>query len=89
MLVNSFFLSKNEAVEDQTFARTSLLQRLDDDDDSVVDQVLRGGKVLLQIIGEDAIIEQFEKKLHYRKPYSRFECGFLQLAFDNMITYSV
>ena len=76
-------------MEDQTFARNSLLQRLDDDDDSVVEEVLKGGKALLQIIGEDAIIESFEKKMKYGKSYDRyfiaFKYGYFRHIYDHVI----
>ena len=59
-------------MEGHKFARTSLLQRLDDDDNSVVDEVLKGGKILLQVIGTDALIDFFEKKLNSKVHFDRY-----------------
>ena len=59
-------------MKDDMFARTSLLQRLDDDDSSVIDEVLKGGKTLLQVIGTDALIEFFEKKLSSKIHFDRY-----------------
>lgn len=55
-----------------SFAKSSLLLRMNDDDDSVVEEVFKAGPLLVQMVGEDAVIEAFLKKMKSTKPNHRF-----------------
>ena len=84
MFVIFLFMKKNEEIDDYSFAKSSLLQRLNDDDYSVVEEVFNAGKTLLQVIGEDEVIEAVVKKI----PSAKFKHRYIATTkcfFDNYL----
>lgn len=59
-------------MKDQTFAKSSLLQRMNDDNDSVVDEVFKGGAVLLKVVEKEAIVDAFLQKMRSANASQRY-----------------